>query len=38
MATMTAWPYEQGGQRLSRPVVVNIGNATMCVFAVALIG
>ena len=36
-ATMAAWLYEQGGQRLSRAVVVNIGNTTMCAFTVALI-
>jgi hypothetical protein len=35
--TMAAWLYEQNGQRLSRAVVVNIGNATMCAVTVVLI-
>ena len=36
-ATMAAWLYEQNGQRLSRAVVINIGNAAMCAVTVALI-
>lgn len=28
--TMAAWLYEQGGQRLSRAVLVNACNAAMC--------
>ena len=35
--TMAAWLYEQNGQRLSRAVAVNLGNATMCATTVALI-
>lgn len=29
-ATMAGWLYEQNGQRLGKAVLVNIGNATMC--------
>lgn len=29
-ATMAAWLYEHGGQRLDKAIVVNIGNALMC--------
>ena len=36
-ATMAAWLYEQGGRRANRAVVVNIGNAAMCVITVGLI-
>ena len=36
-ATMSAWLYEQNGQRLGRAVIVNIVNATMCAVTVALI-
>ena len=36
-ATMAAWLYEQNGQRHTRAVVVNIGNAAMCAATVALI-
>ncbi len=35
--TMTAWLYEQNGQRLDRAVIVNFGNATMCAVTVVLI-
>jgi hypothetical protein len=35
--TMAAWLYEQNGQRLSRAVAVNLGNAAMCAATVALI-
>jgi hypothetical protein len=35
--TMAAWLYEQNGQRLSRAVAVNLGNASMCTATVALI-
>jgi hypothetical protein len=35
--TMAAWLYEQNGQRLSRAVAVNLGNAAMCTATVALI-
>jgi hypothetical protein len=36
--TMAAWLYEQNGQRLCKAVIVNLGNAAMCVATVALIG
>ncbi|WP_425259150.1 hypothetical protein ACPOLB_26935 [Rubrivivax sp. RP6-9] len=36
-ATMAAWLYETNGCRISRAVVVNAGNATMCALTVALI-
>lgn len=36
-ATMALWLYEQNGQRVSRAVLVNFGNATMCTITVALI-
>jgi hypothetical protein len=36
-ATMAAWLYESNGQRLSRVVVVNAGNATMCAATVLVI-
>lgn len=36
-ATMAAWLYEQNGQRCNRAVVVNIGNASMCLATVLLI-
>jgi hypothetical protein len=36
-ATMAAWLYEHNGHRFDRTVLVNIGNATMCAIAVALI-
>ncbi len=29
-ATMAAWLYEHGGQHLNKAIVVNIGNALMC--------
>ena len=35
--TMAAWLYEQNGQRLSRAVIVNLGNTAMCVLTTALI-
>lgn len=35
--TMSAWLYEQNGRRLNRAVIVNIGNATMCVLTMMLI-
>lgn len=35
--TMAAWLYEQAGQRLNRAVMVNIGNAAMCLATTALI-
>jgi hypothetical protein len=36
-ATMAAWLYETNGQRFSRAVVVNAGNATMCAGTVLVI-
>jgi len=36
-ATMAAWLYESNGQRFSRAVVVNAGNATMCAGTVLVI-
>lgn len=36
-ATMAAWLYEQNGQRMSRAVAVNVGNAAMCAVTVTLI-
>jgi len=35
--TMAAWLYEQNGRCLSRAVVVNLGNSTMCVATAVLI-
>lgn len=35
--TMAAWLYEQGGQRPSRAVVVNLSNAFMCAVIAVLI-
>jgi hypothetical protein len=36
-ATMAAWLFEQNGQRASRAVIVNVGNAAMCGVTVVLI-
>ena len=36
-ATMAAYLYEQNGQRIDRPVVVNVGNAVMCAVTTAII-
>jgi hypothetical protein len=36
-ATMAAWLYEQNGQRFGRAVIVNIGNACMCLITVSVI-
>lgn len=36
-ATMAAWLYEHNGQRLSRTVVVNMGNAGMCLATLVVI-
>ena len=36
-STMAAWLYEQNGQRLSKAVMVNIGNTTMCLITTAVI-
>jgi hypothetical protein len=36
--TMAAWLYEQNGQRLSKAVIVNLGNTAMCATTVVLIG
>lgn len=35
--TMAAWLYEQQGQRFSRAVVVNLGNAAMCAATITVI-
>lgn len=35
--TMALWLFEQGGQRTSRAVLVNVGNAVMCGAIVTLI-
>jgi hypothetical protein len=35
--TMAAWLFEQEGQRFSRAVVVNIGNAAMCAATITVI-
>ena len=35
--TMAAWLYEQNGQRLSKAVIVNLGNTAMCAVTAALI-
>ena len=35
--TMAAWLYEHNGQRLSRTVVVNMGNAGMCLATLVVI-
>ena len=36
-ATMAAWLYEHNGRRLNRAVMVNIGNAAMCLATSVLI-
>lgn len=36
-ATMTAWLYEHNGGRVDRAVLVNIGNAVMCLATTATI-
>ncbi|MFT4100389.1 MAG: hypothetical protein QM674_04990 [Burkholderiaceae bacterium] len=36
-ATMAAWLYESNGQRVDRTVVVNIGNAMMCLLTCVVI-
>ncbi len=36
--TMAAWLYEHNGQRCNRAVMVNIGNATMCLITCLVIG
>jgi hypothetical protein len=36
-ATMAAWLYEQNGQKCERAVLVNVGNATMCLATAVLI-
>jgi len=36
-ATMAAWLHENNGRRLNRAIVVNIGNALMCLATLALI-
>ena len=36
-ATMAAWLYEHNGRTLNRAVVVNVGNALMCLATVILI-
>ena len=35
--TMAAWLYEQNSQRLSKAVMVNIGNTTMCLITTVVI-
>jgi hypothetical protein len=35
--TMAAWLFEQEGQRFSRAVVVNLGNAAMCAATITVI-
>ena len=35
--TMAAWLYENNGQRANRAVIVNTGNACMCLVSVAMI-
>ncbi len=35
--TMCAWLYEHNGQRIDRAVIVNAGNACMCLITVAVI-
>ncbi len=35
--TMAAWLYEQNDQRVNRAVIVNTGNACMCLVTVAVI-
>ncbi len=35
--TMAAWLFEQQGQRFSRAVVVNLGNAAMCAATITVI-
>ncbi len=35
--TMAAWLYEDNGRRLNRAIVVNIGNALMCLVILALV-
>lgn len=36
-ATMAAWLYEQNAHRVDRAVLVNVGNAFMCLLKVAVI-
>lgn len=36
-STMAAWLYEQNGQRADRTVLVNVGNACMCLVTVGVI-
>lgn len=36
-ATMAAWLYEHNGRRINRAVLVNAGNATMCLLTTLLI-
>ncbi|MBS0505968.1 MAG: hypothetical protein JSR53_01155 [Proteobacteria bacterium] len=36
-ATMAAWLYEHNGQRVNKAVVVNTGNATMCLVTTVVI-
>lgn len=36
-ATIAAWLYEQNGQRLSKAVIVNIGNTIMCAVTTLII-
>ena len=36
-ATMAAWLHENNGRRVNRAIVVNIGNALMCLATLALI-
>ena len=35
--TMAAWLHEQNGRRLSKAVIVNLGNTAMCAVTAALI-
>lgn len=35
--TMAAWLYEHNGQRISKAVMVNIGNTTMCLITTLVI-
>lgn len=35
--TMAAWLYEHNDQRLNKAIVVNIGNATMCLITAGVI-
>jgi len=36
-ATMAAWLYEHNGRHLDRTVVINIGNAAMCLLTAGVI-